>query len=173
MRIAFIGKICSGKSYAAKYLQDNHDFELLSFGEPVKRYATEIFNLKFKDRQIIQDFAQNIKNIDPDVWVNYLIRKLNMIDDSKNIVIDDLRFHNEQYALRKLGFKFIYLYIDDNFQLKRIKETYKTDASKHIQRRYDISECNIDQLDNDYSININSTTQHKLTALLESIINTY
>lgn len=50
MRIAFIGKICSGKSYAAKYLQDNHNFEILSFGEPVKKYATEIFNLKFKDR---------------------------------------------------------------------------------------------------------------------------
>ena len=110
MRIAFIGKICSGKSYAAKYLQDNHNFEILSFGEPVKKYATEIFNLKFKDREIIQDFAQNIKKMDPDVWVNYLIRKLDTIDDSKNIVIDDLRFHNEQCALRKLGFTFMYLY---------------------------------------------------------------
>ena len=103
--------------------------------------------------------------------VNYLIRKLDTIDDSKNIVIDDLRFHNEQYALRKLGFTFIHLYIDDAFQLKRIKETYKTDTSKHIERRYDISEQSIEVLDSDHYININLTTQHKLTTLLESIIN--
>ena len=39
MKIAFIGKICSGKSTFANHLKNNHDFEILSFGEPVKRHC--------------------------------------------------------------------------------------------------------------------------------------
>jgi len=171
MKIAFIGKICSGKSYAAKYLQANHDFEILSFGDPVKRYATEIFNLKFKDREIIQDFGQILKNIDTDVWVNHLIRKFNTLDKSKNIVIDDLRFKNEQKALQKLGFIFVYLHIEDKFQLERIKNTYKINVSKHIERRFNSSECEMTWLDRDYYININSVTENKLISLIEEIIN--
>ena len=48
MRIAICGKICSGKSYLAKYLANKYDAEIYSFGYGVKKYCKEIFDMKIK-----------------------------------------------------------------------------------------------------------------------------
>ena len=130
MKIAIIGKMGSGKTTLAKYIKNNYNYKILSFANPVKKYANEIFNIKVKDRAILQDFAQKIKEIDPDVWVNYLIRQIT----TDNIVVDDLRFPNEYDALKKLGFIFIKLEIEPEFQNQRLKETYKTSYKEHIKR---------------------------------------
>ena len=54
-----------------------------------KKICQRNFNEKLKNRKLIQEFALKVKEIDNDVWVNYLLNDIN-IDD--NIVIDDLRF---------------------------------------------------------------------------------
>lgn len=169
MKIAFIGKFCSGKSYAAQHLKNKYDFEILSFGGPVKKYASEIFNLKHKDRQIIQDFAQSLKKINKNVWVDYLIRNLENINSNK-IVIDDLRFHNEQYALKKKGFIFIKLSIEPKLQEKRIEKTYGENKNVHLNRRNDVSEIYTDELEFDYEIKINESNEHTLIDFIEKII---
>tara|TARA_E500000178_G_C17004805_1_gene747598 strand:- start:488 stop:1018 length:531 start_codon:yes stop_codon:yes gene_type:complete len=169
MKIAFIGKLCSGKSYAAKYLKDHYGYEILSFGGPVKKYASEIFNLKHKDRQIIQDFAQLLKKIDKDVWVDYLLRDLENIN-SQYIVIDDLRFHNEQEALKKKGFIFIKLSIEPELQEERIEKTYLENKNIHLNRRNDISEIYTDELEFDHEIKINKSNENTLTDFIVKII---
>ena len=169
MKIAFIGKLSSGKSYAAKYLKDKHNCEILSFGGPVKKYASEIFNLSHKDRQIIQDFAQSLKQINKDVWVDYLIRNLENIK-SQHIVIDDLRFHNEQDALKKKGFIFIKLSIDPKLQEERIEKTYGENKNIHLNRRNDISEIYTDELEFDYEIKIDKSNEHTLIDFIEKTI---
>ena len=45
MKIAIIGKMGSGKSYIAKHLKENYNFKVMSFGYPVKKYATEKTNI--------------------------------------------------------------------------------------------------------------------------------
>ena len=171
MKIAISGPMGSGKSTIANMIKSNNDkYIIYSFGGKIKEIAYDLFNMNknIKDRSLLINIADKMRMIDQDIWAKYIVKQ---IGDNPCCIIDDLRFHNEQYALRKLGFTFIHLYIDDAFQLKRIKETYKTDTSKHIERRYDISEQSIEVLDSDHYININLTTQHKLTTLLESIIN--
>lgn len=42
----------------------------------------EIFGVEWKDRELIQDFAEKVKEIDRDVWINML--------DKDNVVIDDV-----------------------------------------------------------------------------------
>lgn len=169
MKIAFIGKLCSGKSYAAKYFKDNYNYEILSFGGPVKKYAYKIFNLKHKDRKTIQDFAQSLKKINKDVWVNYLLRNLENIG-TNNIVIDDLRFHNEQDALKKNGFIFIKLSIDPKLQEERIEKTYGENKRVHLERRNDISESYTDELYFDYEIKIDNFNEHTLIDFIEKTI---
>lgn len=168
MKIAIIGKICSGKSYLANYLKDKHNFEILSFGEPVKKYAKEIFNLKFKNREIIQKFAQSVKEIDNDVWVKYLINNLDK-HKHKHIVIDDLRFKNEQFALKKRGFIFIKLEIIEDFQIERIKKTYPDHYNVHINRLNDVSENN-NILEYDYEFKITKESEGQLIKFIDTIL---
>ena len=61
MKIAITGKICSGKSTLANKLKNILKLEKYSFADNVKKYATEIFEMKYKDRKLIQDFAEKMK----------------------------------------------------------------------------------------------------------------
>tara|TARA_B110000977_G_C10984369_1_gene457370 strand:- start:141 stop:665 length:525 start_codon:yes stop_codon:yes gene_type:complete len=167
MKLAIIGKMGSGKSTCAEYLNKNHDFKILSFGGPVKKYVQEIFNDTTKNRELIQTFAQKIKEIDKDVWVNHLLRN---IKDSENIIIDDVRFPNEYNALEKAGFKFIKLNITDEFQIERLIDTYPENYNSHISRCGDISESYVDLLHADYFYNVNKKTESKLNSSLDNIV---
>ena len=167
MKVAIIGKMGSGKSTCAKYLEDKYNFKIHSFGGPVKKYAKEIFNEKDKNRELIQTFAQKIKEIDNDVWVKYLINDINHLD---NIVVDDLRFPNEYSVLKKEGFTIIKLIISEKFQEKRIKQTYPNNYLSHLTRRNDISESYTDSLDADYNFNISESSENNYEEFLDNII---
>ena len=167
MKIAIIGKMGSGKSTCAKYLEDKYNFKIHSFGGPVKKYAKEIFNQKDKNRELIQTFAQKIKEIDNDVWVKYLINNINHAD---NIVVDDLRFPNEHSVLKKEGFTIIKLTISEKFQEKRIKQTYPDNYLSHLNRRYDVSESFTDSLNADYHFNISESSENNYEEFLDNII---
>ena len=93
MKIAFSGPICSGKSTMSKYLQEEYNCKIISFAQPVKTYCTEIFEMKNKDRKLLQTFADKCKEINPFVWVN-LAEKEILKNINKNIIIDDLRYPN-------------------------------------------------------------------------------
>ena len=166
MKIAIIGKMGSGKSYIAKYLEDKHNFKIMSFGYPVKKYAAKIFNLQYKNRSIIQDFAQKVKEIDPDIWIKYLIRNL----PDGNIVIDDLRFPNEYDYLKKKGFVFIKLILDKDLQINRLKYTYPNNYQDHISRLNDISEIHTEVLESDYTVRIDLNNQNQIYDIVDGII---
>ena len=68
MRIAICGKICSGKSTLANALSENFNLRKISFANPVKMYAKEIFDMKYKDRKLIQDFAEKMKQANEKVY---------------------------------------------------------------------------------------------------------
>ena len=166
MKIAIIGKMGSGKTTLANYIKNTYDYTILSFAAPVKKYATEIFNIQTKDRAILQDFAQKIKEIDPNVWVNYLIRQIT----TDNIIVDDLRFPNEYNALKQLGFIFIKLEIEPEFQKERLKQTYKSSYKQHIERISNISESYISDLKEDYTFKITSNNQQDIYIFIDKIL---
>ena len=170
MKIALLGKMGSGKSTCAQYLKEKYNFEIHSFGSPVKKFAKEIFNDNTKNRSLIQDFAQKVKEIDPNVWVNYLI---NNVDFDKKIVVDDLRFPNEFEILKNNGFIIIKLDISKEFQELRLKTTYPDNFQIHLNRRNDISESFTDVLEHDYIYKVDSNNIKNLYSFLDSIIDKY
>lgn len=164
MKIAITGKICSGKSTLANIIKYRLNLEKYSFADNVKKYAKELFDMSYKDRKLIQELAEKLKEIDNDIWIKQLDKN---IKDKDNIIIDDLRFENEYNYLRSNKYFIIKLLIDKNQQIKRIKELYKENANEHIERLEHISELNIDKLDADLVINTNDIN---IETLIEIII---
>ena len=102
MKIAIIGKICSGKTTTADILIGlNNDFQKLSFAGKVKSIAVDLFDME-KDRKLLQQIGTYMREIDPDVWANYVVKQSKKYD---YVVIDDLRYKNEYDLLKKMDLK--------------------------------------------------------------------
>lgn len=151
-KIAITGKLRSGKSAAARYLEENHKFEIISFGSKLKTTADELFFIdekKVKQRGIYQNFGQCMRGIDQDIWVKHLNKEYRSLRDvdcniSRNlegIVIDDLRQPNEyQWALDN-GFYIVRISTTDDERVIRSvnsgdvfdEETLNHDTEKHVE----------------------------------------
>tara|TARA_Y100001958_G_C21230745_1_gene556462 strand:+ start:776 stop:1291 length:516 start_codon:yes stop_codon:yes gene_type:complete len=140
MKIAICGKMCSGKSTIANMLKEYDDrFEIFSFANKIKVLANELFNmdLKNKDRSLMIAIGSKMREIDPDVWVNYIIKETK---DKEFCIIDDLRFQNELDILEKNDWKIISLNISQELQIERIKNLYKDNYEDHFKNRNHLSE---------------------------------
>ena len=142
MRIAVTGKMCSGKTTLCNYLCELEPrFQIFSFGKKVKDVASDLFQMdpRVKDRTLLTSIGQKMREIDKDVWVNYVI---NQCKDVEYCLVDDLRYQNEYEALVKNGFKIIQLNISDELQEERIKNIYPLNYLDHLQNRNHPSEKN-------------------------------
>ena len=149
MKIAIIGNICSGKTTLANKLSQRYNLRKIAFADSVKYYVKDIFKVEHKDRKLIQDFAEKMRELDKDIWVKKVQDK---ILNKEDIVIDDLRFPNEYEMLKANDFFIVKLKISKETQLQRINELYAQDAEEHIERLNHISESYIDNLHEDLLI---------------------
>ena len=142
MRIAVTGKMCSGKTTLCNYLCEIEPrFQIFSFGKKVKQVASDLFQMdpKVKNRTLLTSIGQKMREIDKDVWVNYVIQQCK---DVEFCLVDDLRYQNEYEALVKNGFKIIQLNISDELQEERIKMIYPDNYEDHLKNRNHASEKN-------------------------------
>ena len=149
MKIAITGKMCSGKTTLSNYLCSLEPrFQVFSFGKKVKQVASDLFGMDplIKDRSLLTSLGQKMREIDPDVWINYVIKEAAEID---YCLIDDLRYQNEYIALAKNGWKIIQLTMSDDLQEKRIREIYPLNYQDHLKNRTHLSERNEFQWLND------------------------
>jgi dephospho-CoA kinase len=160
MKIAITGNICSGKSYLSRILMKKYNLELYSFAEKIKKISTDLFKVQHKDRILIQTIADKMKEIDPDIWIKYLLTEIN---DKENIIIDDLRFENEVKYLKEHGFVIIRLNVPDNIRIERIKSTYPNNYIEHIEGMNHNSENDIANLEVD--LDLNFTNDYNFTVL--------
>jgi|SRR5690625_1640692 len=130
-RIALTGKMRSGKSTISNYLTEIHDYKRIAFGDALKRYAHEIFDGLFdsdaemvaKPRRLYRQFGQKMREIDSDVWVKQVERKMNAWESVTvhGIVIDDLRQPNEFEWARANGFTIIRINANEDTRLERAR----------------------------------------------------
>lgn len=122
MLIGLSGKLQSGKDTVAEYLIKKYNFNRLAFADKLKEMARDLFLWNGeKDaygRKLLQDVGMKMREIKDDVWINYILRK---IDTNKNYIITDVRYQNEANSLLKFGA--ILWRIERN--LKRQDETNK------------------------------------------------
>ena len=162
MKIAIIGKICSGKTTISNILLElNKNFKKVSFADKVKEIAIELFNMENKDRKLLQQIGTNMRLIDKNVWANYIIEK---IKDYEYVVIDDLRYKNEFDILKKNNFKIIKLIISNKLQITRLKNTYNINYKNHLENLNHESELfseTINNQDVDLIINVDNVQNIK------------
>ena len=141
MKIAISGPMCSGKTTIATLICSlNPDYKIYSFGKKIKNLAKELFDMgDVKDRSLLINIANSMKNINQNVWINYVIKQCS---DDENCIIDDLRFDNELNVLKNDNDKwhFISLQVSKDVRMNRIKNTYPENYQDHIKNMDDISE---------------------------------
>lgn len=139
MKIAIYGPMCSGKSTVAKIIKDyDSRYKIYSFGQKVKDIAYDLFEMEGKDRSLLINIADKMRDIDPDVWAKYIVKKTN---NEKNCIIDDLRFQNELDLLK--DWKIICLTTPINVRKERIKELYPDNYNDHYKNMGHLSETGI------------------------------
>lgn len=140
MKVAICGKMCSGKSTIANHIMKTFPgYQKYSFARKVKELCVDLFNMKHKDRDLLINFANSMREIDPNVWINQVLKETK---DKENCIIDDVRYQNEVDALLNHGWTFIQLHISYDLQTKRIKQIYQENYAVHLKNRYHLSEKN-------------------------------
>jgi hypothetical protein len=169
IKLAFAGKMGSGKDTAVKYLINNYKGKKFSFAEPIYDilyYSQKICGFPIeKDRKFLQMVGSDwAREKDVNVWINILLNKTN--NNLHNYYISDLRFDTEFEALRKNGWICIKI-INKNTEINR----EGTGKKNHI------SETSLDIIDDcewDYIIENNDTIENfykKLDLIYIGVIN--
>ena len=142
MKIAISGPMGSGKTTIANLiLTSNPEYKIYSFGQKIKDIAYELFNMdkNVKNRSLLINIADKMREIDPDVWAKYIINQTNSYNDC---IIDDLRFQNELDLLENDSDDWLYfiLQIDENTRLNRLKKLYPNNYDDHVKNMTHLSE---------------------------------
>jgi hypothetical protein len=121
MLIGLHGKAQSGKSTVAEHLF-KHGFNEVTFAFPLKNLVVDLFDMSW-DQVIDNDFKERIdlrygmsprkilqylgtdvfRQMYPNIWIDYLIRKINKLKETNKTVVSDVRFKNEKDAIEKEG----------------------------------------------------------------------
>lgn len=154
MKIALSGKMCSGKSTTAEFIKNyfNNYYQIFNFAGRLKELATELFGFdpNNKDRKLLQDFGEAIRNINSNAWINSLH---NRTKNLKYIIVDDLRTPDEFVYLKDQGYLLIRLNVSPEVQEQRLKEKYPNNFEEHLKRRDHYTETALDNFTFDYYIN--------------------
>lgn len=157
MLIGFSGKKGSGKSYFADYLVNNKLFIKLSFASPLKEITKILFNLSDEDvkdpikkelinpkfnaspRELMQWLGTDIMreefnkkfNYSGSIWIDSVKDKIKtLLEDNKDVVIDDVRFQNEVDMIHSLGGIVINLHNDLDNTLNNSTSTHSSENQK-------------------------------------------
>ena len=168
MKIAFIGKSCSGKTWCVDFLNnyrnknlekehtgaDDSPFYITRFAKMVKHIATELFFMTVKDRHLLQQIGTKMREIRDDVYVNYVIHEC---EGKQFCLLDDARYVNEIMRLRDDGWTLVKLDISPELQRERIMRCYPDTYKEHLGRLEHESETQQDSIPLDtyhYIINV-------------------
>ena len=132
--------MCSGKTTLAEYIMKTYpEYQKYSFAQKVKELCSDLFNMRCKDRPLLINFANKMRDIDEDVWINQVLKQTS---GKTECIIDDVRYQNEVDALSEDGWHFIQLYVPNDIQRTRIMAMYPTDYQAHLDTMDHISEQN-------------------------------
>jgi len=162
-RIAIGGKMGTGKSSLADFLVKCFQFKKYSFAAKLKELATDLFNMEVKDRQLLQVLGTKVREINKDVWAQYIVTLI-QAEKPLRAVIDDMRYLNEAQILKQNDFTLLKLYTPKSLVAKRGVAGFSEETLQHP------SEVEIDAIKVDYTVDTSGTLEHAyktMIALLE------
>lgn len=156
MKIAIAGRIRSGKDTVGDLLKEKHILKPFAFAdgiaEIIKNYFPEAFE-NGKPRRHYQHIGQELRELNPYVWINYLDRQIKQ-SGLQDILVTDCRQNNESTYLRENGFMVVKVQADIEVRKQRI--LLSGDISTPEQLEHD-TEKQVESLIADYVIENNGT----------------
>jgi dephospho-CoA kinase len=180
VKIALCGKLRSGKSLISNHLYIKHSFDEVAFGDALKRTVAEAFPWVYgpnKPRALLQQYGQLMRQIDPQIWVKHVERKIDGIIDFRvnigadrvGIVLSDVRQQNEVDWCRANGFTIIRVTAPDE---ERIARAIVAGDDFTVHDLAHETELEIDNFDVDYTVDNNVTVddlKRKIDEIMEGI----
>jgi hypothetical protein len=158
----FTGEMASGKTTFANELRTQLERE---FGIQVYRYtlstkiveiAVDLFDMQSKNRVLLGDISEKMREIDPAVWTNYVINKIKK-NGHLPFIVDGIRYVLDEGRLRSEfpGFMVIRVDTDERQRLevyKRVYGRYPSEDEVNNKGEGDVSKITHDLcFFNDYS----------------------
>ena len=176
VKIAICGRMASGKTTMAEWLELNHDYVKFSLAGAVKKFGNFLFDIPEgkKDRVAYQKVGDGARKIlFEDIWIQTLLKEVQTHTtqpySTHDIVVDDVRYLNEVIKLKQQGWIMLKINIDDELQLARLKKAYPEDWEVHAQARSHPSEAEVDNIDDDLFDYIIEAEGGKTEEIIESI----
>jgi dephospho-CoA kinase len=121
VRIAFVGKKATGKSFVAFYLKYHYHFKRMKLSDGVDSIIRRMYGW---DKYKRPNWEHRLKlydamyKVDPNIHISYLLNRLQTT--TMNVVVEDVRYLNEVEALGKKDFIIVRVTTDDALRQKRI-----------------------------------------------------
>lgn len=177
MKIALFGKIRSGKDTVGKILIDEHNFKRFAFGDGIGEIIEKYFPEAWaggKPRKHYQFIGQQLRVLNPDVWIDYLLRKEQRFqelyrkseDDELHVVVTDGRQLNEAERLKEEGFLIVRVTCPEEIRIERMMALGDVFKPEDLQHE---TELNVDRITPDIEI-INDGTLVDLYIKVQQMI---
>ena len=183
MKVAIFGKIRSGKDTVGNYLIKEFGFERFAFGDGIGEIIEKYFPEALeggKPRKHYQHIGQEMRKLNPEVWINYLLRTIERRQKQReqvfhagysakpsiDIVITDGRQVNEAERLRAEGFLILKVVCPEEIRIGRMKalgDKFNLEDLNHE------TELNVDRIVADFEI-INDGTEEELKEQISSLV---
>jgi cytidylate kinase len=166
--IAIIGKAGAGKTSAAGVLQRLYNYRRISFAWPLKNIAMQLWGAgAAMDRGILQKLGVAVREIDPDTWVDHLMRRAENEDHVGHpLVCDDVRFENEYWRLRGAGWLMVRIEAPVEVRAARLQLSGKLTTLEQMSH---VSETSLDEMKSDVTI-WNGAPYELLDASMKSLV---
>jgi hypothetical protein len=143
-RLAFCGKAGAGKTTAADFLEAA-GYQRRSIAGPLKSIAKRVWGPGADtDRDKLIRLGQAVREIDPDAWIRLTLEDIStasMMGNGERPVIDDLRFPNEWWKLKRAGFVIVQVIAPKFIRIDRLKANGKFQNEEQLD---DASETALD-----------------------------
>lgn len=172
--IVLIGGAGGGKSTVAKWLEQDFSYRRLGFagvaeaphkGSPRDWVQRAWGPSAINDREKLIAVANAARSVDPDVWLNSLLREFESHTSLRAVVVDDCRFPNEYWGLKGRGFVTVRIEADPELRESRLKAN-----GKYVEGYLDHEiEHYLDAIEGDYTVDNGGDLEEFYTDLLDVI----
>lgn len=151
MKIALFGKMRSGKNTVADILVKDYQFTEFAFATGIGNIIKEYFPkewAKGKPRRHYQQIGQELRKLDKEVWINYLLESVKA-SGSEMVVVTDGRQQNEARRLREEGYTIIKVECPEEIRIQRIKDSGDVFTPEQLSHETELA---VDTIEADYTI---------------------
>jgi hypothetical protein len=173
IKIAFVGKKASGKTFSAFYLSTQYGFKKIRMDDGVSK-AMRFFYMYGKharpswERKL--DIYDALYKIDPTIHINYMLRRLERT--TSDVVIEDARYISELQVLKEHGFVIVRIAAPAD-RLRKISGSVRNAAAGTIVLQEYFNEDKTAGYSTDFSIynNTREGTRKSLDHLVDTLRN--